>query len=515
MMVDKRDRDKTSNGYTSPTFKKLLSSHLSIYNALNNPELDYESEVRQGSPNASRDLNDRFSITSWQSISNESIVEKARPSSSILSSISDDDKEPIAGTSHSKNSAVMVFETDEEDGDVGDDKALSPDLRQDSGLFSANSFVMPKLSMTGSTLRRGKLAVSVLSSSQFTYNPEIINLLKYMSNQFDKNLLQLNHLILSPDMLRFDMQTIRDADLVFLINDGSVTFVECLKRAFGVVEDDSRIEELPKVTIINLITVNYFINLLDLISNLRPYQIWKTSSLKQERLINNMKNFLESELVGFNDGSIKTLRVIEALEATEKPIMLKSLVRRIDYKTLEKDFKRELHISTNIDSIDPLQLSSNFSNIRNILYMLKSVYNSEKSPTNKSHLPGRFWLLCSFAIGIGLGAGFANGASNLINIFFSGGMDFNQESKTCGHLLMDSSYIQSARTNTLDKVDLMSYIKTFSSFIHNSVQELNRSNMFLPSEWLGSLIDSIRYTSFWVLDFIIEGLENLVGIIIL
>lgn len=510
---------------TSSSLKKVLNSHLSIYNALTNPDLDVSPQLNSDSSGKGLpEMSEQFSITSWQSIGNESLNDlknsKEKVSSSILSSVSDEEdkeKESAVIVPYPTRDKVMVFETDEEDEDVDEDRTLSPKMQLFNMGDNPNSFIMPKLTVSDniSNASHYLFQISVLTSPNENHT-EAYQLIKYLENEFSSHLIKFNHFIVNPKLLLFDEKIIRKSNLVFVINDGSSIFVKYLCRIFGVVNgiDSVSLDNLPKLTIINMLTVNYFINLFDLLNNLRPYQIWKTSSLKQDNLLKNLKTLIEIEFSPMREEYFnKTLTTRDknlSLTINNK-FMYSSLVpsKKPDYKSIERSFKSELQVSTNIDNIDPLQLSSSFSSLKVFNSIIKKLFafNAGCASNENSNNYNRLWLLCSFTIGIGMGVGIANGAAAILNFYFY------------------NNYLTSGLNSPqfFDSKQLADDTDFRSTQISNSIAHFSNNLMDLLRNYAIDLKDlmcfneiaewpiSLRLASSTVIDYFKGGLEKLTG----
>lgn len=159
--------------------------------------------------------------------------------------------------------------------------------------------------------------------------------------------------------------------LLFLINDGSQSFVKFLSK-FNT--------KNTKLTIINITTVNYFTNLFDLISIMKPCQVWKTGSVLS--ISSKMRAFIDSEFDYHYD---------------ELVVSVATSVQRNKYKSQEKQFKSELVDST--EFIDPLNMSQSFSKLSLVGKIIKNlVYD----------FPIDIWLFAGFTFGIGLGISLSN-----------------------------------------------------------------------------------------------------------
>jgi len=403
--------------HPSASLRKLLTSHLSIYNALTNPELDMSPNM---SPNltlsrVTPDLRDpMMTFSPWQSITND--LENPHDLLGSYGKVADDFKDlrrefksdfslPLVKTtsilsvttdeegnsSSSPKPNVMVFETDEEDD------------------FKGTSFIMPRLYVSENIPQVPKpFLITILTSTNTDTTQFLYNIKQHLSY------IDIKHLILNErNNERIHMQS---SELIFVINDGSSIFVDFL----------TSLNSYPKLTIINLMTVNYFINLFNLINNLQPYQIWKTPSLKEAKLLDRIKNYVEIELSQI-DQPEDSKDVIRKDDLDLKMLTINSLnmsrslysnlipQTKSNYKDIEKQYKSDLQGSTSFS--DPLKISQNFSYIR-ILYSvlkksLKKDVGIEKISTNGS----QFWLVCSFTMGIGLGIGIATGAASLIGFY--------------------------------------------------------------------------------------------------
>lgn len=478
--------------------RKLLSSHSSIYNALNNSELDatiHTPELMKSqkfqSPRNLPDL--QFSITSWQSVDfgspastagGESDVEggtdagvattAVAPSAgaaaagdgdgrsvnntfgarsafgaspSILLSISDDISEQLENSTivipYPKR--VMVFETDEEE-EEDEEATLNVSTayipKKISSKFPINfaqtstiphstpsvggaqlydskhdSFIMPRMSLSDNKLSKKEKKrcrnrirnrksrnfkdggiVSILCTS--SYHTETSQLVSALENNISYS---LNHFNLDHILTNEDHSIIKNSDLIFIINDGSFIFVTQIHEIFQNVNSEC----LPKLSIINLITVNYFINLFELINNLKPYQIWKTSSLT--KIHTKIKDFIELELNGDNEIS-KNLIENGSFSLTEVNENSSIKKRRPNYKKIEKKFKNELQLSSSsIENIDPLFISNPNGYFNIMTSLMKSLQHKIlELDSNK------IWLICSFTLGIGIGIGITNESSMLL-----------------------------------------------------------------------------------------------------
>lgn len=460
------------NGHDIPSasFRKLLSSHLSIYNALTNPDLDLNLPNLPGSPLR----NERYtpppldfpvameplaSFPLWlpinmvpegKDLALQMLASSASPrpaSASILSITSEEDNpsDSIVVVPSLKNatSKVMVFETDEEDdGDEytyvgslksaylhGDDKTLTSNSGNTKRHISApknlhSLFIMPKMSLSDS----GKpVQLTILSTCNDALKVETQAMIDYIKNNMDMPLkVQVHHLVIAQSPLKFDISVLRNSNLLFLVNDGSLLFIEFMDALLQGGCENS----LPKLTVINIMTTNYFINLFDMINNTRPHQIWKTPSLRSTKLLCKMKTYIDEELSDgtkgrhaqeFQTRSKKYTRnkKPECPQSTaESSSMYDSLTptRKPDYKSIEKQIRSEMLMSLSYTNIDPLRLSSNLSHLRALVGAFKRYFSSSSSSLVPEDNEGlaiirrNMWLICSFSVGIGVGVTVASGA---------------------------------------------------------------------------------------------------------
>lgn len=357
--------------------RKMLTSHASILNVLGNPELDInipERFTRAPSP-LLRDPS--FSISSWQDISSPN-----QPTSLVLSNTSDDDMAVIPPHS------VMMFDTDED--------ALADSMDFDELQDDSRTFVMPQMSVSDGSddLHSHQFVITILSSK---LTLEITNFVDTLKQDLNYELIQINLYGLSNNRKvpkRNDFQ-IAKSNLIFLINDGSKDFLDFLAR-------QTNSEIFPKLTIINMMTVNYFVNLFEIINIIKPYQIWKTSSLSNNSILVKCKKFIDLEFCQIEQLHNQISTVYSSLMVSSKK----------DYKSLERQFKSDLSQS-NIN-IDPLQISLKFSNITMVYNIVKDLF----AKSDRNEQSSRLWLVASFTLGIGLGVGIASGAATMLGCYF-------------------------------------------------------------------------------------------------
>ncbi|KAK6197842.1 uncharacterized protein RJT21DRAFT_6 [Scheffersomyces amazonensis] len=542
------------------SLRKLLSSHSSIYNALTNPDLDVSPLVGRdfSTPRLTPELimDPNFSLTSWQSINNSKLPSpkllsdddhsknnnRRPPTSSILSVTTSNDDNHIETTmmvSSPKSSSVMVFETDEEDAiPVNVDLTGEESDGFTSHMRNADSFIMPRLSVSEQTTNFNKTKSSkendilqvVLLSCQNSYTYEVNQLIENIQSELNSFLIKINHINVSKlsttSFSKLDRSIVKNSDLIFIVNDGSSIFLEYLVQIFGETYDSHNVDEneSPKLTIINMMTVNYFINLFELINYSKPYQIWKATSLKQENLLHKFKRFLqlESGNVQPMSNNINMNLVLTKSSASSdmkrSTTMYSNLIslRKPDYKGIERQFKLDLQSSTTFN--DPLQITSNFSHfniLQAILNKLIEVVNTKSLEliSSSSSKTSKLWIICSFSIGIGFGVGIASGAASLFGYYIYDLLitDYDAVPK-----ISDIETIQ-PEFHSKSIVDNIAgqYTEDFSDSISQFYNALDYPN--IVDELVNFSKDYsfyLRYFSSFVLDYFKGGLEKLIGLLI-
>lgn len=473
--VDNRPDSADSHQEThSASFRKLLGSHLSIYNALTNPDLDLNL------PNSPH-LKERYTppplhfpvamdplppLLLWLAINVDPIdlarhaltaSASPRPQSASILSITSEEDNPsdsmvMVPSLKSAGSKVMVFETDEEDEAddytyVGslkstylhkDDKTLTNNGGNTKKHISAPAnlhslFIMPKMSLSDS----GKpVELTIVSTSNDALKVETQALIDYIKNNMVMSLkVQVHHLVIAQSPLKFDISVLCNSSLLFLVNDGSLLFIECMDALLQC----GCQEALPKLTVINIMTTNYFINLFEMINSTRPHQIWKTPSLRSSKLLSKMNSYINEELGDGTSGRhaqafqtrskryMKNRKPGYGESAKQSNSMYDSLIptRKPDYKSIEKQIRSEMLMSLSYSNIDPLQLSSNLNHLRALLGAFKRFFGSSSPPLAPDDsdalalLRRHIWLICSFSVGIGVGVTVASGAVMFLGKGFS------------------------------------------------------------------------------------------------
>lgn len=603
---------------------KLLNSHLSIYHALNNPQLDVTSTPsspvqkcnqlvnrhltnlnhpqhlldKERFPTPSNDSS--FSLASWQAISmsSESIQDimkqhskkptnqhspllSNRGASSIISFTSDEDEvvsNSLVRVTSVKKDKVMVFETDEEDeyafNDVvrtnsndsynsdfhdDDEKTLSINMNHLGGSTkSENSFIMPKMAISD---RLKKFQITILTSNNLQYQGETNQLIKELvqNSNFSNSDFHITHLMLDNEpRLKYNELVVKTSDLIFIINDGSDCFVDELTNIFrsiivekrgsqadNIVSDE---ELLPKITVINMMTVNYFSNLFEIINCLRPCQVWKTSSLKNPTILNKLKQFIREELSDgdhFKQDYFKKLIKVNSKKekSSSSNSMYLNLVptEKTNYKLIEKQIKSELKLS----NIDPLRISSSLPSV-NVFYVLgKHLFRPQDSKDVLEYAenlclggPGvsfgngnNLWLLCSFTLGIGLGVTIASGAVTMAGFYLCERVptwffhDQAEETAELNNFLpvqytdSENSVLKKLMSNVDSKLDtfnqlIMDKVVDTSNSIINSV--LNTVYDIVSAEkvsnFFGLFVDQFKSINSVVIDSVKGGTEKLITI---
>lgn len=330
-----------------------------------------------------RPLNEPLAFL-WQSInlpplhdvgmrfSSLSPPQNSRPeSASILSNSTDDeagltDSMVLVPSLKKSDRLVLVFETDEEDEDDSGKTSAMPHFPKRIELQrNLLSFIMPQLSFSSDSSVHTMLVVS--SPEMNGEAPRFVaSLQEHLAH------IRLEHLVLAADTLLANTPLSARIDLLLVVNDGS----SCLAEAVKYVAQGLR---PPKLVVVNMLPCNYFLNLFDIITAERPAQIFKTTELCADALLQKILSLVSKPP---SDG-----------QALIPPSMV---VLKPDYKTIERDLRQEMALSRSLEAIDPLQLSSNLSYLKLLAKLVPK--------DNKDWLTNeRFWFACSFSIGIGIG----------------------------------------------------------------------------------------------------------------
>ncbi|EGV62177.1 hypothetical protein CANTEDRAFT_115648 [Yamadazyma tenuis ATCC 10573] len=399
----------------------------------------------------------------------------------------------------------MVFETDEEDEDN--------EHRGSHDRFELDTtFIMPKVSMDtplSNTCRQ--MTITLLSSCDLSCHNETNQLMSSVQRELGGNV-NIVHLSLEKQSLRdrSNDQIIKDSNLIFIVNDGSFVFIDFLNNIFNglegpkdISESDYEDDSLPKLTVINMMTVNYFINLFDLINNLKPYQIWKTSSLSQQNLLNKFKDFIEYEM----DNSLycttlskETRSKFESSFVKERSNSVYSsliTVKRPNYKKLEKQFKAELSVDSS--QVNPLNLDLKRLSCFNAICLVfgRLMNHSEKfsiSTPSSSKIPN-LYLIGSFTVGVSLGLGIASGLARVVGLYLSDGINTIADSIEPKTLVKEI------------KVD-----NSILSKLSNSVFE-NEDVFDGLVKYLSNLLSGLQSTSSFMVDAAKGGFQKLMAVV--
>lgn len=456
----------------TPRFSPDLDSSISAWHAINGSDLNSYHEKRSNSP--------------FQALRH---IKNPPPTSSILSITTDEDIDLIRDSTVILPSKIMVFETDEEDEDEG---------------IKRNSFIMPVMSVSDnlpSNFNAKPFQITVLSS-HLSYKFETNELIRNIETDLDY--INISHFNASDRKSLKNSAVVKNSDLVFIVNDGSKSLVDYMSQIF---QNSAIVEEhLPKLTIINMMPVNYFINLFDLINNLKPYQIWKTSSLKQEKLVNKLKNFIELEVNKSEECSQlsrkdKNLSLTLASNnyKTRSRTMYSSLIsnKKPNYKSIEKLFKLDLSASSSFE--DPLRISHRFHHLNVLFSVAKKMLSSMKSKSKefllietedgtKLAFSSNFWLVCSFTVGIGIGVLASSGKKSILPIL----------------------YVQDGNPIVQPKVQTQPADSTMK-FLLSCVDKLKNMSIFKEYEYYSRVVSKkLSYTS----SLAMEGLEKVTGLIL-
>lgn len=453
-------------------FRKLLASHLSVYDALTNPDLDAnESEDPEAVPEnkflavspmnvsplpplSARDRNSP--VQSWQTVNlpADSLPDFVRPfrfsspfscasprpaSASILSNSTDDElpSESLVMVPSVSKLKVLVFETDEEDNDPidanelklvtsrgkttgatagfdDDDKTLIPPTQINSVPAFLNkqnshqSFVMPKMSLSQDSV---KFQLTIISGNNEAMNQECNGLIAMLESTVhppsSSTHLHVSYLALSQIPLKLELSLIHNSDCLFIVNDGLLVLGEAMTAVAGSVSEDV---SLSKVTIINILTTNYFINLFDIINSVNPYQIWKTTTFKTEKLSDRIKAYVESEMAAHKKRPVskKSKKLAKGKKArrnrgsrslsTEK---MSTCQLSQDYKSLLTTLQDELAASLGLTEIDPLSFSSSLNHLKAFVNNVPKSFpfGSPDDPKSLKQL----LIICGFSVGVGMG----------------------------------------------------------------------------------------------------------------
>ncbi|KAG7191684.1 uncharacterized protein KQ657_002820 [Scheffersomyces spartinae] len=341
---------------------------------------------------------------------------------------------------------VMVFETDEEDGNDGEDLDVELVNHGDCGASTTTTFIMPKMLLSTNNssnessnvnaskgVSNGRFNVVLVSLAYLEETAQLLKSLGVLKKANSK--LNIYHINLMS--WKHDDSLVRKANMVILVNDGSPGFVYFLSQVFSPIHNNNI---LPKLTIINMMTTNYFVNLLDLIQFWKPYQMWKTTSLNSDRILACLEACITRELSAnatddaADDDSILfgsgNSNIPEATSVSICSSMVYSQGLQLskssppsskpNYKHLEHQMKSEMITCSHYS--DPLQLSSKVQLVCSLLGKLSAEYSNEKSIINdddNNDDDNSLWMIYSFTVGMGLGIGLATSAATILGYLLS------------------------------------------------------------------------------------------------
>lgn len=357
-----------------------------------------------------------------------------RPASaSILSNSTDDEmpSESLVMVPSVSKLKVLVFETDEEDNDLVDEdngdelrlvpsaSAAVPEFDDDDETLTSNNhaksmppflnsqntyqlFVMPKMSLSQDCI---KFQLTILSSNNQLMIQECHSLITMIEDAVQSPnssaRLHVSHLALSQAPLKVELGLMHNSHSLFLVNDGLLVLSEAMT---AVARSIPKGADVAKVSVINILTTNYFINLFEIINSVTPHQIWKTSTLKTEKLFSKIKSFIESEMASVKK-TTKEQKRKKAKKGKKKPlsklIPIEGVVESQTYQTLKNSLQDELAALLTLDHVDPLNLSSSLGHVRLIVNSISKslAFGSSKDFTSLK----RMVIVCGFSVGIGVG----------------------------------------------------------------------------------------------------------------
>lgn len=524
--MSSKDINETTNENQNQL--KLLSSHLSIYNALTNPDLELSPSpksnnalTRYPSPSSHAPLSPeannepKFSIEeSWQSITNDldsKFVETqkfmdhhailrtlsnsplfmeqspGRPSS-LLSMTTDEEAQDATDLlAHSSSyfnvtESAMVFETDEET----DDDSKQGEQKLD------NTLIMPKVSMASDRpYSVERLNIVMLSSSNTDYFTQTSQLMATIKGEL-KEKVKINHFCVTKEFLTNNNGNLfENSNIIFIINDGSLIFHDYWKY----LSEENKIngQEDCKVVIINMMTVNYFINLVDLITDFHPNQMWKTPSLGHGGLLMRLRCFIEGEL----SGSLYSTSV-ELCTTTDRSGSIYSSLASLskpNYKNLEKQFKAELSETSYVDPLDLKKMTffNGFTTImKNFASYLKGGDNNYNTVFNRPTLLA----VAAFSLGISVGVT-CTSICKLVSIFVSNRFLVSKSA------LISDIKAEEAIVPILNYRDVKDSLKlSFENAMKDIVKEISKS--------VDQLFITIKSASSLTVDYAKGGFDKLI-----
>lgn len=349
------------------SLRKLFSSHLSIYSALNNPALNGPAEpLDLASPLLLSQSPDWKNFGLWMPVD----LRAGRPASaSVLLSASDDELVVLL----LRPSRVMVFETDEEDSE--DERTLAAPGPAPTVKTAQNLFVMPRLLLQESRRQVTLLALALFQKQTEQLAKEVRQALAGV---------HVSTMVVVQSPLLYDAALVCLSDHVFLVNDGARVFAEFVAACAA--------HGQLRLTVVNVLSTNYFVNLFDILSAAKPLQVWKSPAVPHPDLCARIVAAAGEEVA---------LRC--AVELQRRLLMYALLVpQKKDYRVLERQLRTEL-LETCQLATDPLLLLGLLGRWR-ALATLANLWGAV--------VP--LWSLVSFAVGLGLGVCVAGGAARTL-----------------------------------------------------------------------------------------------------
>ncbi|OBA21258.1 hypothetical protein METBIDRAFT_11812 [Metschnikowia bicuspidata var. bicuspidata NRRL YB-4993] len=351
-------RDPARSSESPASFRRLLSSHHSIYNTLTDPLLEctlpplgasrgpFPKSLLRTVSRMDDDLDERLvpleirapplddplaSFLSWQSInislfhditrlvrlSSPLACSQSRPASaSILSNSTDEDAQAeslvlVPSLKQHVSPLVLLFETDEEDG--ADEEApfaespVSGKLRRLEDRPPISSSTSQRQTSVGSDRLQtfimprmllsdeiGSARLTIVSSASVALDGEIQGLAAYVQHSLP---IASSRLTIS----RVSLERAPLLEEILMTRNSDMVLVindgcTWLSVLTKSVVDLSGKGTLPAFTVVNLLTSDYFASLFDIISSLRPAQVIKSPSLSNKTFLERVRGIVEKEL---------------------------------------------------------------------------------------------------------------------------------------------------------------------------------------------------------------------------
>ena len=490
--------NNTSSAGTA--YRKLLNSHLSIYNVLTNSELDKSITASNLEQNSMMFNDESFSLSSWQALSNESFgdckhIHEERPNSVLSSASEDEQRPPKKNNTVSASADAMILRNQEEDAkeyDSGDnDKENS--LGDNSVLSDFNSFIMPRLSLI-SELQSQRISsafvLSVLGSSECISREDAHNVFDDIKNELRDTNIIVNFLYVESEDDHALRNGIQESRLIFVINDGSDALLDFfVSRAVFVFDT----KNTSKLTVINMLNLKYFITLFHIIRLLRPYNIWKMSSIRNTKCIKLLRNYLLEE--------ISPTETIGAYGLTVYDGKSSSSLKKENYKSMVKSFKDELKANSSFEYVDPLQITSNFPSIRLFSLMIQKLSESNSHFSISNFICEHFRAIYAMTITIGLGVGMVQ-LSRAVQVYLTRDQDLSvvdlppDRNMVVSHV---EGAISGVRKSVVAKI--LDGYEFYSDYIKNS--KIYQNLIY----WLSTNSHKVKYFCCWFINCAKDGID--------